>query len=72
MPEQSLQASACSIIESEEVQFNNGPTFSDNGTFYIPHPADVDSFSNPGRVVDIAWQDLVWGEYFLAELPRKC
>jgi hypothetical protein len=35
--------------------------YSENGTYYVPHPASINYTADPSRELDRAWEELTWG-----------
>lgn len=52
---------ARSAIALEEVRFTGGPMYSENGTYYVPHPAAINYTADPSPELDAAWEELTWG-----------
>ena len=48
-------------IELEQVTFTGGPSFTPNGTMYIPHPPKVQYVGEPRPEIDDAWEELTSG-----------
>ncbi|RAO70689.1 uncharacterized protein BHQ10_006701 [Talaromyces amestolkiae] len=63
---------ARSAINLEEVRFTGGPMYSENGTYYVPHPASINYTADPSPELDRAWEELTWGRYIvLSEQEAK-
>lgn len=45
----------------EEVRFTGSPTYSENGTYYVPRPASFNYTGDPSPELDMAWEKLYWG-----------
>ncbi|CRG91662.1 hypothetical protein PISL3812_08712 [Talaromyces islandicus] len=56
---------ARSAISIEEVTFTGGPMYSENGTYYVPHPAAINYTADPSPELDRAWEELTWGRYIV-------
>ena len=35
--------------------------YSENGTYYVPHPAAINYTADPSPELDRAWEELTWG-----------
>lgn len=35
--------------------------YSENGTYYVPHPASINYTADPSPELDKAWEELTWG-----------
>ncbi|PMD48881.1 hypothetical protein L207DRAFT_415190 [Hyaloscypha variabilis F] len=55
-------AAARPHIKIEQVRFNGGTAFDDDGKAFIPHPEPID-YEGDGPKVDQAWDELTGGRY---------
>ena len=53
-------AAARPYIKVEQVRFNGGSAFDDDGEAYIPHPEPM-NYEDEGPEVDLAWDRLSQG-----------
>jgi hypothetical protein len=44
--------------------------YSENGTYYVPHPAAINYTADPSPELDRAWEELTWGGFLQEKKSR--
>lgn len=63
-------AAARPHIKIEQVRFNGGTAFDDDGKAFIPHPEPID-YEGSGPDVDHAWDVLTGGSWTIFSLQKS-